>query len=70
MYNIICWHNGDRSVIAAVESHVQAVTAVNLLTDANTDEYWFCYRLKSIPISRGWTGIKSYSKRRKDERHD
>ena len=59
MYDIICWHGDVRKVIDQAGTHKTAVALVAAYTKANPNDYWICYRLQDMPITLGWTGLKT-----------
>ena len=61
MYDIICWKGDERKVIDEASDHESAVALVAAYTKSNTNEYWICYRLQSMPLNTGWTGRKGHT---------
>ena len=59
MYDIICWKGDVRKVIDEASDHESAVDLVAAYTKANPNDYWICYRLQDMPITLGWTGLKT-----------
>ena len=59
MYDIICWKGDERKIIDEASDHESAVALVAAYTKSNTNEYWICYRLQDMPITLGWTGLKT-----------
>ena len=59
MYDIICWKGDVRKVIDEASDHESAVALVAAYTKANPNDYWICYRLQLMPLTSGWTGLKT-----------